>query len=203
MLKCALFINFIIVICELYTLGHIKGKQNILKYYTYLQNFLALIVSLIFSIVLIVCMMANRAVPEYVKGLRYIATCGLIATMFIFIVFLGRGKKNAITEDDFFFGCSFRFANSMLHYVCPILSLISFVLFEREISLSNGIWTSIAAIPSCLYWIVYTVLSVTKVWEAPYDFASQEEKGNLQECLPFVLIPLSFIVLSFILWSVK
>ena len=37
MLGCALFINIVIVIFELYTLGHIKGKLNILKYYTYLQ----------------------------------------------------------------------------------------------------------------------------------------------------------------------
>ena len=46
---------------------------------------------------------------------------------------------------------------------CPILSLVSFVLFEREIPLSNGIWTSIVAIPSCLYWMIYIVLSLTKL----------------------------------------
>ena len=203
MLECALFINIIIVICELYTLGHIKGKLNILKYYTYLQNFLALIVSLLFSIVLIVCMISNKAVPEYMKGLRYIATCGLMATTLIFIVFLGAGKKIAITEDDFLSGCSPKMANSILHYICPILSLISFVVFERGISLTNGIWTSLVAIPSCLYWILYLVLSLTKLWKEPYDFTSQGNKSRLQESLTFLLIPLSFVALSFILWIVK
>ena len=203
MLECAIFINIVIVICELYILRHITGKLNILKYYTYLQNFLALMVSLIFSIVVIVCIISNRAVPEYIRGLRYIAACGLIATMFIFIVFLGRGKKVAIMEDDFLVGCNSKIANSVLHYICPILSLVSFVLFEREIPLSNGIWTSIVAIPSCLYWMIYIVLSLTKLWKEPYDFASQGDKGRLYECLPFFLIPLSFVALSFILWSIR
>lgn len=203
MRECALFINLIIVICELYTLGQLKRKSDILKYYTYLQNLIALIVSLIFSAALIAGAVSDRAVPEYVRGLRYVATCGLAATTFIFMAFLGGGKKMSLTEDDFLFGCSPKTADALLHYVCPLLSVVSFVLFERDISLSNGIWTSLAAAPSCLYWIVYAVLSATGLWKEPYDFASDEDKGSLHKVLPFILIPLSFIALSFVLWSVK
>ena len=108
-----------------------------------------------------------------------------------------------MTEADFLPGCSPQMANSVLHYVCPVLSVLSFVLFERDISLSKGIWTSLAAIPSCLYWIVYAVLSATGLWEEPYAFAAQEEKGVLRKCLPFFLLPASFIALSFVLWIVK
>ena len=203
MLIIAFIINLIIVICEFLTLRHIRGKRNILKYYTYLQNFLALIVSIIFSVCLIVCIVSDRIMPEFVKGLRYVATCGLLSTMFVFIVFLGAGKKIAITEDDFLFGFSPKTANIILHYICPILSLVSFVLFEREMNLSNGIWTGIVAIPSCIYWITYIILSVTKIWEEPYNFASQGEKNNICEILSVLLIPLSFIAFSFILWNVK
>lgn len=203
MLIIALIFNLIIVICELYTLGHIRGKLNILKYYTYLQNFLALIVSLVFSIFLIVCMFSDRVVPEFIKGLRYIETCGLVATMFIFITFLGEGKNVAITDDDFHFGFRPQMANAILHYVCPILSLVSFVLFERALPLSNGIWTGLAAIPSCIYWIIYIFLSITKLWKEPYNFASQEAKSSMREVMTFLLIPLSFIAISFVLWSVK
>ena len=203
MLKIALFINLIIVICELYTLGHIRSKWNILKYYTYLQNFLTLIVSVIFSIFLIEDMVCGRTIPEFVKGMRYVATCGLVAAMFIFIVFLGAGKKIAITEDDFLFGFSPQKANAVLHFICPILSLVSFVFGEREIHLSNGIWTGLAAIPSCIYWITYITLSVTKLWKEPYDFESQGEKSNAPAILSVLLIPLSFIAISFVLWNVK
>ena len=202
MLMIAFIINLIIIICEFLTLGHIRGKRNILKYYTYLQNFIGLIVSLIFCICLIICIVSDRTIPEFVKGLRYTATCGLLATMLIFIAFLGAGKKIQITEEDFLFGFSPKTANIILHYICPILSLVSFVLFEREITLSNGIWTGIVAIPSCIYWIIYTVLSVTKLWEEPYNFASQGEKNNIGEILSILLIPLSFIAISFILWNI-
>ncbi len=203
MLIIAFIINLIIVICEFLTLGHIRSKRNILKYYTYLQNFIGLIVSLIFCICLIVCIVSDRAIPEFVKGLRYVATCGLLATMLVFIVFLGAGKKIAITEDDFLFGFSAKTGNIILHYICPILSLVSFVLFEREINLSNGIWTGIVAIPSCIYWATYILLSVTKLWEEPYNFTSQKGKNNICESLSVLTIPLSFMAISFILWNVK
>lgn len=201
MLIKALITNLVIVICEVLTLGHIRGKWNILKYYTYLQNFLALIVSLVFSVCSIVYLVSGRIIPEYIRGLRYAATCGLLATMFIFIVFLGAGKKIAITEDDFLFGFSPVMANIILHYICPILSLVSFLLFEREIKISNGIWTAIVAIPSCIYWITYMVLSLTNAWEEPYNFASKANK--IWDVLSVLLIPLSFIVISYTLWNVK
>lgn len=199
MLKFALFTNLIMILCELLTLGHIKKKRNIFKYYTYLQNLLALLVSVVFAIWIIF----NREIPEFIKGLRYIATCGLSATLFMFLVFLGAGKTTKLTENDFLEGFSANFANAILHYICPVLSLISFVFFERDFPLSNGIWTSLAAIPSCLYWIIYGVLSATKLWEEPYVFTTQNSKSKILEVLTFVLIPFSFIAISFILWILR
>lgn len=202
MLILALIMNITIIVFEIFTLGHIRGKLNILKYYTYLQNFIALIISLIFSIGLIVCIISDVVFPEFIKGLRYIATCGLLVTTFIFVVFLGAGKKIKITEDDFMPGCSPKTANILLHYVCPILSLISFVFFERNIDLTNDIWTAIVAAPSCIYWTIYLVLSLTNLWEEPYNFASQENNNNIRDILSIILIPVSFIAISFIVWNI-
>ncbi len=203
MLICALLINVSIVFCESYALWHIKNKLNILKYYTYLQNFLALITSMIFSIAVLTCIISDTTIPEYVEGLRYIATSGLVATMFIFIVFLGAGKKSKITKDDIYPGCSPQVVNILLHYACPVLSWISFLLFEKDISLSNGIWTSIVSLPSCLYWTVYLILSLTHRWQEPYNFQSNGKKTFLPELVSFVLIPLSFIIISFLLWNIR
>lgn len=199
----ALLANIIIVILEFYALGHINGKRNILKYYTYLQNLLALIASLIFTVFGIIGMVFNRQIPEFVKGFRYIATCGLVATMFIFITFLGNGRKIAITDKDFCGGFSPKMANAILHYVCPLLSLISFVLLEREIPLCNGIWTGIVAIPSCAYWVIYLILSVTKKWEEPYQFSSPGKGNKFLDHLLYFILPLSFIAISFILWNAQ
>ncbi len=203
MLIIALILNLVILITELYTLGHIKKKINILKYYTYLQNFISLIISIICSIYLVINITTGQAIPEFVKGLRYVATCGLIATMFIFIVFLGNGKKITIAEDEFLLGFSSKKANAILHYICPIISLLSFMIFERQINLTDGIWTGIVALPSCIYWIIYIVLSKTKLWQEPYDLISERKKNNLFEMLIMLLIPLSFIAISFILWNIK
>lgn len=203
MLIMALILNLVILGCELYALGHIKGKLNILKYYTYLQNFLSLIISFVCSVYLTISIISGKTMPEFVIGLRYVATCGLVVTMFIFIVFLGNGKKIAITEDDFLSGFSPKKANIIFHYVCPMVSLLSFVVFERQVDLTNDIWTGIVAIPSCTYWIVYIVLSKTKLWEEPYDFTAASKKNNLLEILTVLLIPLSFIAISFVLWNIK
>ena len=200
MLELSLIVNLIIVICEIITLLHIKGKLNIFKYYTYLQNFFALIISILYSISITICLITGNIVPEFIKGLRYIGTTGLISTMFIFIVFLDGGKKVSITQDDFVRGFNYKIANVILHYICPILSLISFIIFEREIILDNGIWTILVALPSCLYWIIYIIFSSTKVWKEPYNFTS---KNKVLEVLTYIFIPVSFIVISFIIWNIK
>lgn len=135
MLVIALILNMIIVVCEIYVLGHIRKKINILKYYTYLQNLLGFLSGAIF----IAAFLCGNGIGEFVKGLRYIATCGLAATTFIFVAFLGAGKRAVFTEDDFIPGCTPKAANVLLHYLCPAFSLVSFVFFEREISLSKGI----------------------------------------------------------------
>ncbi len=199
MLVIAFIINIIIFILESLTLYHINKKQDIFKYYTYLQNFIALIVSFIFSIYFVL----GQTIPEVVKGLRYVATCGLVATMFIFIFFLGSEKNIKISSDDFLNRFNPKTANLILHYICPLLSLISFLIFEREISLTNSIWTSIVAVPSCIYWIIYFFLSLTKKWQEPYNFSSKEKNNKIIEVLSFILIALSFIIISFILWNIS
>ena len=203
MLKMALLINLIIIFCEVCTLGHIRKKADLLKYYTYLQNLLALLVSLVFSIYLVMHLISGREIPAFLEGIRYVATCGLVAAMLMFLIFLGAGKKIALTEKDFLSGFSPKIANAVLHYICPILSLVSFALFERELPLSGGIWTSIAAIPSCLYWIAYLILSAAKLWEEPYAFVAQGGKSKIQEILPLFLLPMLFIAISFVLWAVR
>ncbi len=194
-----LIINILIIILEIFTLHKLKRKLDMLKFYTYLQNLLTLIASLVFVIYLTLNLLSNTIIPEYVRGLRYIVTCGLVSTTFMFVVFLGAGKKLSITEDDFKKGLSPKLANVILHYICPLLSIISFIFFEKEILLNNGIWTLIVALPSCLYWIVYILLSTTKKWEEPYNFST----NKVLEILTYILIPISFIVFSIILWNVK
>ena len=195
-------INIFIVYFELLTLSKVKRKREIFKYYTYLQNFLTLIVSMVFCVFSFAYLVFNKDIPEFVRGLRYIVTCGLVATTLIYVVLLSSNKNNKITENDFNSSISPKKANLILHYICPLLSVISFVGFERSIVLETGIWTLLVAIPSIIYWIIYAILSTLKLWKEPYDL-SFGKNNKVLNIIIIALIPISFILITFILWNIK
>ncbi len=200
-LVVALVINIVIVVCEVYTLANVKRKLDILKYYTYLQNLLALLCSVVFCVCLALHLFFEQQMPQFARGLRYVATVGLSATCLIYLLFIGRGK-NVITTEDVTEKFSPKVADLLLHYLCPALSALSFVAFERSLTVDNGIWTALVNAPSILYWAVYLILTLTKSWKEPYDF-SNGKKNPVWEVLTFLLIPLLFVGLSILLWSVK
>lgn len=204
MLIVALVINLIILICEIYVLIKVRRKRNIFKYYTFLQNFLAAIVSSIFIVYLILNILFSHQITEYIKGMRYVSSCGLITTTIIYVLFLSSNNKNTLSNEDFV-KINPKIANVLLHYLCPVLSLLSFIIFEREITLTNSIWTGLAALPSGLYWLVYLILSLTKLWEEPYELTSKKTgvKGLLLEIFTLILIPIIFMLVSFLLWEIK
>ena len=77
-------------------------------------------------------------IPEFIKGMRYIATCGLISTMFIYVLFLSSKSKKLMSEKDFVSNFNPKKANFILRYFCPVISLLSFVIFERQIILTQS-----------------------------------------------------------------
>lgn len=203
MLIAALIINLLIIFLEIIVLIKVKRKVDIVKYYTYLQNLLTLIVSIIFAVVLIIHFINNSEINEHIKGLRYTITCGLTATSLIYVLFIRQNKDNIMNEDDFN-NFNPKVANLILHYIVPLLSLISFILFERSIVIENSIWTILCAIPSIAYWIIYGILSMFHLWKEPYNFKGKNDKKNaLLEVLTFIFIPVSFVIISIILWNIK
>lgn len=193
LIDIALILNIIIILLEAYALLSIKHKAHIFKYYTYLQNFITLLISILFSAFYFF------EIFEFIKGLRYVATCGLISTMIIYALFLR--KENIISKEDVLNNVNPKIINIFLHYICPILSLVSFVFFEREIVLENGIWTMIVNIPSIAYWGIYIVLSSAKKWQEPYKFSNNKNKWV--EAFVYIAIPLIFIMICIILWNIK
>lgn len=204
LLCVALILNLILIACEIWTFSKLRRKTDIFKYYTYLHNFLALVVSVLFSGYLVMALCGNGSVPEFVRGLRYIATCGLAATTFIYVFFLSGNKKNVITEQDFQPDLSPKTANFLLHFFCPAVSLLSFLVFERQLPLEESLWTGLTAVPSCLYWVIYLILSAAKLWKEPYDFTPANGKKNtFLEVLTMTALPISFIAISVLLWEIK
>ena len=200
----ALMFNFLLIIIEGATFLKVKNKLNILKFYTFLQNFIALAISILFCGFAIIELLGYGNVPELIKGLRYAATCGLAATMFVFAFFLAPRFKSGKSKShtDLFGGLGPKKANLLLHYICPIISIVSFLLFERGTVLTDSEWTGYAAIPSCTYWAIYIFLTITHLWKEPYGLTASrtERKNHLIGILLLIAIPALFILLSYVLY---
>lgn len=74
----ALVFNLLLILIEGATFLKVTNKRNILKFYTFLQNFIALTISILFCGFVIRELLGYGTVPEFIKGLRYTATCGLL-----------------------------------------------------------------------------------------------------------------------------
>lgn len=193
-LVIAAVINLLIIILEVMVLSKLKNKKDMFKYYTYFMNFVGLVSSLLFCVILIF----NMKYLEFAKGIQYISTSGLLATMVIYTIFIG--KNNKISDKDFK-GVSGEIANIVLHYLCPFLSMLSLIICERDIVMNSGVWTAVVSLPSIIYWVMYLILSVTKLWNEPYDFSSKN--GNkFVESLTILAMPVIFIGISIILWEI-
>lgn len=204
LLYAALLSNLTLCAAEIYCLARLRKKRDIFRYYTFLQNFLALVASFLFCIMLARHLFSGAAMAEYPSGLRYMAGCGLSSAALIYFLFLSSNDKNTIKEADFT-GLSPGRANFLLHIFCPALSLLSFVFFERALPLSSSFWTGLAALPSALYWAAYLILSAAGLWEEPYELSSGSSKApkRLMEMLSFILLPALFILSSLVLWEIR
>lgn len=199
MLIIALIINILIIVSEVYVLSKVKKKKDIIKYYTFINNLLCLIISIVFVIGLVLYVL-NYNYLDIIRGLRYVVTCNMMSVMIMYLLFIGNDKNNRLCNNDFINCFNYKIGNLFVHYICPLLSFISFIFFERDIYISNSIWTTIAAVPSILYWIVYGFLSSFKLWDEPYQFSSN---NKIVDIIKILLIPIIFIGISFILWNIK
>lgn len=203
----ALVFNLALIILECNIFIKVKNKLNILKFYTFLQNFIAVLVSVLFCVFAVKEILGFGNIPELIKGFRYTATCGLAATMIVFAVFLAPRFKSGKSKShkDIFGGLNPKKANLLLHYICPIISLVSFMFFERGTVLTDSEWTGYAAIPSCIYWAIYIILTVTHLWIEPYGLTASrtEKKNHIVGILLLLAIPASFILISYVLYWIN
>ena len=202
----ALLLNCIIAALELFVLTKIADKKDILKYYTYLSNAIALISSAVFAVVTCVNLCRGGITPLWLKGLRFCATYMLVTTMFVFSVILHprNQSEHLITDSDFTGGIDPRTANLLLHYLCPVISACSFLLLERQPVLTGSEWTLYGALPTIVYWSVYLLLTATNLWKDPYGL-SEENPGTSSKAdiLLFLLIPVFSMGLDYLLWWIN
>ena len=200
-------LNGLIVGLDFFVLSHLTDKRDLLKYYTYLSNLIAMISGAIFVVFTLMNLISGNPAPVWLKGIRFCATYMLVTTMFVFsLVLLPRRKSgNLISHNDFSAKVSPKLANLVLHYLCPVISAVSFILFERQPVLAGSEWTLYAAIPTLAYWAVYLLLTTFHLWKDPYGFSTPSEKNRsvgaaIAGVLMFLLIPALSMGLDYLLW---
>ena len=199
----ALMANALIVVLEIYVFTKLTNKADILKYYTYLSNAIAMITSGIFIVVATLNLFRNCATPLWLKGIRFCATYMLVTAMFVFtVVLLPRHKSgNLITTNDFAADLDPNRANFLLHYLCPVISTCSFLLLERQPVLIDSKWTLYGALPTLVYWSVYLLLTATRLWKDPYGLSNESiGSSSKADALLFLQIPILSMGLDFLLW---
>lgn len=203
----ALLLNLAIVVIEIIVLFKVIEKKNILKFYTFLSNLIGLVASVVFVCVGFNVLLTNGIIPIWVKGLRFSATHSLASTLLVFaIILLPLYKKGTLSNEiELFKGISEAKANVILHYLCPLLSIISFLLFERNPVLEDSQWTLYAALPSIIYWSLYLVLTITHCWKEPYGFTEKKEaqKTDVKGSILLLLIPILSVGLDYLLWWIN
>ena len=133
------------------------------QYYTQDSNYFSMIVSVLF--LLTVCRPANRGkpLPEWLAVCRFIATCLLTVTFTVIVFILSPPYGWAGFRFTLFTG-----ENTFFHLLCPVLSFVSFFLFEDRPRAKHV--PLLALIPTLVYAAVSVILNVARVWSGPYDF---------------------------------
>jgi hypothetical protein len=204
-----LFLNLAVMASSGITLCRLRRKKDILKYYTYLSNLIALLGSTVFVAVSLWNLISGNYTPIWLKGVRFTSTYMLVTTLFVFSLVLLPSHKsgNTITAADFI-GISPKLANLILHYLCPAISAISFILLERQPILAGSQWTLYAALPTIAYWTVYLILTATNLWKDPYGFSNFNKNNGpaispLAGAAMFLLIPAMSMGLDYLLWWIN
>lgn len=161
----AFIVNLAIVGLEI--VGLILSVQRhgvkVFQFYTENSNYFALIVSAIFCIGAIVALIRKTRIRKWLHILRYVSTVCLTLTLIIVLIVL-----IPLYPDTFAY---MLFGNSNLyqHLLCPVFSLISFILLEKHESLPKKA-IFYALIPTIIYGVACIILNLFKVITGPYPF---------------------------------
>ena len=158
----SLLMNFVSGALQIYALVIAFTTRGFspLQYYTIDSNILGCISSLI----LVGALLIKGKTPSWVHKLRYYATSCLAVTMVVVLVIIIPGAGFRTIPELLFQG-----TNLWMHTVCPLLSIISFLILEKEskLDVNQSIY---ALVPTFVYGIVTFILNIIRVIRGPYSF---------------------------------
>lgn len=192
-----LILNIIIVILEIigFVLIFNQLKFGFFIYYTQCSNLLLLITS---------CMLIYGLIKE-LKGeklkidsklikvfeiLRYTACLSVFVTILVVLTVLGP------IYPEGYYGILIKGSMLYHHLLCPVLAIVSFILFEKykfdSIDVIRSLYFTV------LYSIVLLTLNIAKVVDGPYPFLKVYNQPVITSVLYFVGIIGGALLLSYL-----
>ncbi|MCI6697098.1 MAG: hypothetical protein MR457_06665 [Solobacterium sp.] len=189
--KLALGSNILLIVLAGLGLFFSIVDKNAFLYYSDNAGMFALSSSIIYVIVVL-----TKKEPNFLSlALRYVSTTCLVLTLVgTFYVATTTGENYL---DSFIKGS--RLFNNLL---CPIVSFVSFTMFEgdRRLNKKKTIWY--ALIPTVIYGIIMLVCNVSNTFTGPYSFMMINDNPVYVTVIVFIVtIILNYVIGRFLLLS--
>lgn len=189
--KLALGSNILLIVLAGLGLYFSIVDKNAFLYYSDNAGMFALSSSIIYVIIVL----AKKEPNFLCLALRYVSTACLVLTLVgTFYVATTTGENYL----DSFIKGSHLFNNLL----CPIVSVISFTLFEgdRRLNKKKTIWY--ALIPTVIYGIIMLVCNVSNTFTGPYSFMMINDNPVYVTVIVFIVtIILNYVIGRFLLLS--
>ena len=146
--------SILIIIFELYAFIRMINREHVIdfEYYTVLSNALALFTSIFYLVI-------YKNKTSFYDNFYFIVTCMMTLT-FLVVIFVLAPFYNF----DFYW-LMFKGSNLMMHTLCPILMIISYVFCNKTKSKKL-----LPFIPILVYGIPIFILNITRTLDGPYPF---------------------------------
>lgn len=163
----SIVLNLFVAIFEIYVLVVNLSESGgwIFLFFTDISNFFALLTSLAYVVYFVFFFKReNQKVPTLLSLSKYFSCCMMFLTSCVVIFVLVPLGGGLCAEFILFFGTML-----FTHTLCPLITTISFILFERNIKLKlKHFWSSI--VPPLMYGLAVIILDLCGVVVAPYGF---------------------------------
>lgn len=189
--KLALGSNILLIVLAGLGLYFSIVDKNAFLYYSDNAGMFALSSSIIYVIVVL-----TKKEPNFLSlALRYVSTTCLVLTLVgTFYVATTTGENYL----DSFIKGSHLFNNLL----CPIVSFVSFTMFEGDRRLNKKKTIRYALIPTVIYGIIMLVCNVSNTFTGPYSFMMINDNPVYVTVIVFIVtIILNYVIGRFLLLS--
>lgn len=165
------------------------------KYYTTISNVFAGISCFLLALYQIINYKTGKEIPYFAIIFKYISACMLSVTFLVvlFVLVPASGDVNEMIR--------LLFSPKLLfhHTLCPILCIISFVLFENEYKIKKK-YILYSLIPTFLYAIIFIFLNAFNIVNGPYFFLKVNNQPIYMSIIWFFAIMSLAAGISSLLW---